>query len=371
MEEAGPSHAGHATATEELVDDGLDDLGLGLDSDDEPAAAADDRPTDAQPLEDAAPGGGDGGAVEDELDDGLGYHSEAEEEIEVPKKKKGDDMAQLAEQVRAFVIKMDFAQEQDRKDVEEGRPGVRKLGMLKELAYMVSMVKMHEQMLQFGVLGSLKGWLEPMQNGKGKMLLPHPRVREAIYTAIKKLPLDTHNQEARNQVKQSGIGYVLTFYSKCKFEKPQNQRLVRELITSWMAPIVEEGRAHVTDREQERQEREEELNRLKRKREVDRKAEQAETERMIASQEGLKPGEGGYRYHARVPKAARLDYIKQPEIPEAIIQRKNEKAEKDTGVRARLKKKILASQRASRAGTARSTQVELGAKHLGADIAEK
>ena len=62
----------------------------------------------------------------------------------------------------------------------------------------------------------------------------------------------------------------------------------------------------------------EERARLKRRRQEEREAEQREAKRMAAQQEGKKVGDAGYRYHARIPRAARPDFIKAPEAAGAV-----------------------------------------------------
>jgi hypothetical protein len=112
----------------------------------------------------------------------------------------------------------------------------------------VAKVKMHDLLLRFGFIGSLKSFLEPLEtpkkstNGTPVLTLPHGKVRATVYRALQKLPIMTDQPEGREMLKAAGIGPVLSFYSKVKDENPANRRLVQDLLMSWMAPMIEEGR---------------------------------------------------------------------------------------------------------------------------------
>ena len=46
--------------------------------------------------------------------------------------------------------------------------------------------------------------------------------------------------------------------------------------------------------------------------------ESRDAKRLAASQEGKKVGDAGYRYHARVPRAAQPAYVNAPQVSEAV-----------------------------------------------------
>jgi hypothetical protein len=62
----------------------------------------------------------------------------------------------------------------------------------------------------------------------------------------------------------------------------------------------------------------EELQELKRRRREEREVESREAKRAAQQQEGKKVGDAGYRYHARVPRAIRPDYIQPPQMSESV-----------------------------------------------------
>lgn len=107
---------------------------------------------------------------------------------------------------------------------------------------------MHDLLLRFGFIGCLKSFLEPLEtpkmsaNGTPVLTLPHSKVRAAVYRALRKLPINTEHPESRDMLKAAEIGRVLSFYAKVRDETPANRRLVQDLLTAWMTPMVEEGR---------------------------------------------------------------------------------------------------------------------------------
>ena len=60
------------------------------------------------------------------------------------------------------------------------------------------------------------------------------------------------------------------------------------------------------------------LAQLKRRRQQEREVESCDAKRLAASQEGKKVGDAGYRYHARVPRAAQPAYVNAPQVSEAV-----------------------------------------------------
>ena len=118
-------------------------------------------------------------------------------------------------------------------------------------------VKAHPILLNSGILGILKGFLEPLitprmnKTGENLLALPHLSIRQLVYKILAALPIATHSQEGRNLLKASGIGPVLLFYAKVKHETEANRRAVGDMLNRWMLPIIEEGRKAVKDDQME------------------------------------------------------------------------------------------------------------------------
>lgn len=95
--------------------------------------------------------------------------------------------------------------------------------------------------------------------------------------------------------------------------------------------------------------------RLKRRRQEEREAEQREAKQMAAQQEGKKLGDAGYRYHARIPRASRPDFIKAPESAGAVrclpcIVRRLHRCERALKRRAECDARHACAERADAAG---------------------
>lgn len=303
------------------LDDGLAELGLGGDPnevvgddglaelEDEVPAQYDDANYDAN-YDNAAPNYDDTMFMEAE--------EEAPKPMSAAMRKKQREHEEhlgLVEMVKVLCIKMEKALEDDADDVMKGQPGLRKLTMLNEVSLppssfcaaaidicwcycplptcclfvptqavlhqvvvvlrpMLSMtwltaftrmqieqcsnqVKAHPILLNSGILGILKGFLEPLMTprankaGDNLLALPHLSIRQLVYKILAALPIATHSQEGRNLLKASGIGPVLRFYAKVKHETEANRRTVGDLLNRWMLPIIEEGRKAVKDDQME------------------------------------------------------------------------------------------------------------------------
>lgn len=57
---------------------------------------------------------------------------------------------------------------------------------------------------------------------------------------------------------------------------------------------------------------------MRRRRELDRRREESEQRRLKEHQEGQRIGDSGYRYHARVPKLLRPDYVRVPTFKDKV-----------------------------------------------------
>ena len=67
---------------------------------------------------------------------------------------------------------MDVAAEEDIESNKLGQPGLAKLRMLPELQAKAAERRIHDTLLDAGILGCLKGWIEPMPGGH----LPNSKV---------------------------------------------------------------------------------------------------------------------------------------------------------------------------------------------------
>ena len=70
-----------------------------------------------------------------------------------------------AVQVETFLAGMDLAAEEDAEANKLNQPALAKLKMLPQLEKKIAERRIHDVLMDAGILGCLKGWIEPMPNG--------------------------------------------------------------------------------------------------------------------------------------------------------------------------------------------------------------
>lgn len=249
-------------------------------------------------------------------------------------KRKQDGLSHPAEdkrRVESFLASMEVAVEMDFRDYDLGLPAMNKLRILPQLEDMVATKRLHNELLDGGLLGILKAFLEPMEDGT----LPNIKVRETVLRLLHQLPVDCSKEDRKDQLKRSQLGRSVMFLYKLPDETDANRRLAKNLIERWSRPILAHGRREMDAREEER------ILEARRQRQAQLAAE-ASSQGQEVDDEGQavvpKRGEKGFRWHAAVPQAASLDYVKQPEVQALMPDKKGRGSGK--GGEHRLKKKL-------------------------------
>lgn len=142
--------------------------------------------------------------------------------------------AAVNSQAENLMAQMEAALEADLEAFSKSEPALNKLRMLKKSEEMFSIARMHEPLMAGGVLGLLKGWLEPMPDGS----LPNSKVRTGVLSMLEKLNINCANEDHKEQLKRSGIGKLVMFLSKLPDETAANRRLAQSLVESWSRPIL-------------------------------------------------------------------------------------------------------------------------------------
>jgi transcription factor SPN1 len=230
--------------------------------------------------------------MEDELDKIFGKHSRRDSGAGM-----GTDTRRKAENMLAL---MEAALEADLDAFSKGEPALNKLKTLKKAEEMLSIRRFHEDLMSCGILGMLKGWLEPMPDGS----LPNSKVRGGVLSMLQELQVNCSNEDHRDQLKKSGVGKLVMFLSKLPDETPENRKLAQHLVETWSRPILGVARsAEMRGREPE-EGREEARN----PRSQTRLSREDDTLLVGSRQEAL----GEERRHAMIPRAAELDYVIRP-----------------------------------------------------------
>eukprot|EP00887_Chlorella_sp_A99_P006885 scaffold2.g6885.t1 len=219
----------------------------------------------------------------------------------------------------------------------------------KQLEDMVATKRLHNELLDGGLLGILKAFLEPMEDGtlpnikarqRGEERGPRaearrrrgPCVRETVLRLLHQLPVDCSKEDRKDQLKRSQLGRSVMFLYKLPDETDANRRLAKNLIE----------RREMDAREEER------ILEARRQRQASLTlpcfsafaAERARACCRLPVTRAVVPkrGEKGFRWHAAVPQAASLDYVKQPEVQALMPDKKGRGSGK--GGEHRLKKKL-------------------------------
>ncbi|KAK2076724.1 hypothetical protein QBZ16_005484 [Prototheca wickerhamii] len=112
--------------------------------------------------------------------------------------------------VDSFLAQMEVAVEEDMKDYEQGKPATHKLRMLNKVQQMLATKRLHNELLDGGLLGVLKAWIDPMPDGT----LPNSTIRSAILKLLDELPIDCALEDRKAQLKRSGLGRTIMFLAK-------------------------------------------------------------------------------------------------------------------------------------------------------------
>ena len=138
----------------------------------------------------------------------------------------------LRSEAADLVAEMDVAAEQDAAARAAGQLGVAKLRLLDEVERQLCRVELQQLCLDHNLLGALATWLRPGSDGS----LPNLRLRSSLLTICSRLPVDTQQQDGREQLKRSGLGKVIMFY-KLHDEVPANRNIAAHLVETWSRPI--------------------------------------------------------------------------------------------------------------------------------------
>ncbi|GFZ43222.1 Transcription factor IWS1 [Saitozyma sp. JCM 24511] len=151
----------------------------------------------------------------------------------VRRKKKGDDVdlvetyyddicARLRERMLAAAAK-------DRASNDAGMPATAKLAMLEEVMSTLRNTTLWQSIVDSGVLGAVRSWLEPME---GTGALPAVGIQNAIFEVLPKMDLDTET------LKEAKLGPIVLFYTKTKRVTPAINRAADALVQAWSRPII-------------------------------------------------------------------------------------------------------------------------------------
>ncbi|KAJ3233841.1 Transcription factor iws1 [Chytriomyces hyalinus] len=144
------------------------------------------------------------------------------------KKLDGDD-PEIDEMIVNLVDKMKEAANADQEFNRKQQPAIAKIKLLPTVTMQLSKAHLYEQFLDNNILDGMKLWLEPLTTDGS---LPNLDVQMTIFNALGKFPIRTEH------LRESKIGRVVMFYTKCDRVTPSALRIVNDLLEKWMRPIL-------------------------------------------------------------------------------------------------------------------------------------
>ncbi|CAE6431606.1 unnamed protein product, partial [Rhizoctonia solani] len=176
------------------------------------------------------------------------------------KRKKGGDEEEIDlhgdEEVNRLRQAMYTAADRDIEANASKQPAVSKLKMLGEVMDTLQKSSLAQSVLDNNLLEGVRRWLEPLPDKS----LPALSIQNAFFEILPKLEIDTP------VLKESGLGKIVLFYTKCKRVTPAIRRIADTLVANWSRPIVKRSASyrdrHVPTTEAEISVRTEKLNKL-------------------------------------------------------------------------------------------------------------
>lgn len=268
-------------------------------------------------------------AIESVDADGNATYFDANDEVDVAlarlasrKSKRGALQVDPQEVERAaaeFVGQVELAYEYDRAAIDERRPAMEKLKMVKSLQDALSKRHWIMPMIDAGLLSALKSWLEILPDKS----LPNVTVRTAVLDAFSKLPIGI--QELRS----SGIGKPVNILSRHPLETPDNRKVAGRLIEEWSRPVFQRRDAYADDDETSALQAAA-ARRLRTGGLSSKPSAPASTDLIPGSAGHVpKPGDPGFRKRAQIPTAMSMDFVRRPQTSEDVLRAAQNEVVKD------------------------------------------
>ncbi|PAV16159.1 transcription factor iws1 [Pyrrhoderma noxium] len=113
-------------------------------------------------------------------------------------------------------------------------PGVAKLKLLPRVKDVLQKSSLAQSIMDNNLLEGVRRWLEPLPDRS----LPALNIQYFLFEQLNKMYIDT------NSLKESGLGRVILFYTKCKRVQPQIARIANDLVSLWSRPIIKRSASY-------------------------------------------------------------------------------------------------------------------------------
>ncbi|KAJ1724030.1 Transcription factor iws1 [Coemansia erecta] len=216
------------------------------------------------------------------------------------RKRTDEDDASIDEMIVELRKRMREAAYRDIDDNKEHLPAIHKLSMLQDVVDELGKTQLYEAFLDNNIVESIRLWLEPLDDGS----LPSLDIQNAMLGALKKLPI------RRDHLRESGIGKIVLFMSKCPRIPERNRRLCEQFVQQWSRMVM-----RLSSDFRDRKIRETTVDLTHAYKHGPRQpAEVAASKRRVPG--GIRvesgSGRGGERSTARIPQRVAADYTVMP-----------------------------------------------------------
>lgn len=154
----------------------------------------------------------------------------------VRKKKNEEVLDSLADnEVAQLREAMNAAADEDHRANGERQPAMAKLRLLPEAMDTLQKASLAQSMMDNNLLEAVKRWLEPLPDRS----LPALNIQRELFSCLRKMEfIDSA------VLKESGLGRVVLFYTKCKRVRADIGRIAQELVLSWSRPIIKRSASY-------------------------------------------------------------------------------------------------------------------------------
>lgn len=113
-------------------------------------------------------------------------------------------------------------------------PATSKLKMLPQVMDVLQKSALTQSIIDNNLLEGVRRWLEPLPDKS----LPALNIQNAFFEAMTKMYIDT------NTLKESGLGRIVLFYTKCKRVTGHVNKLANDLVSAWSRPIIKRSASY-------------------------------------------------------------------------------------------------------------------------------
>ncbi|KAF9484402.1 transcription factor iws1 [Pholiota conissans] len=155
-----------------------------------------------------------------------------------PRKKKNNDevLDSFADdEVARLRETMNNAADEDIRSNQDKLPATAKLRLLPEAMDTLRKASLAQSMIDNNLLEAVRRWLEPLPDRS----LPALNIQREFFNIIKKMEfIDSA------VLKESGLGRIVLFYTKCKRVNPDITRIANDLVSVWSRPIIKRSASY-------------------------------------------------------------------------------------------------------------------------------